>query len=384
MMPLSIVMPTKSRQRQCRASVRAILSHYTQDFELIVYDSSLTDELRSTFSDLNDVRLRYVHDPRAKNMTECFEAALQLARRDYICMIGDDDGLTPFLFKWLERAAQQNLTSVVTAPANFIQYNWPGVRSPYFGSAAGEKLLLRYDGAIESREGDAKDELPSFLNSAGQGCGTLPRVYHGLVAQSVLDGIRRSSGAYFTGVSPDVSFSYLAGLHSPRHAIVAEPLTIGGTSSVSNAGRSMMNEHRGDLWTDPHMKHYGGEAWPDDVPEFFSVETVWGQATLSAIDRAGAHPRDAFNFSRFYALLILGHPDRAADVWRALRARPRSERAMVLAALGRVSVEKALHFLARAKRKFAGDRSFTELRAATISDATRIVDDFARRCECAS
>ena len=373
---LSIIIPTQNRDTQCIAAVEAILA-FPNDFELIIFDSGTGDTLGRLLQQVEDSRLYYVRAAAAMNMTQCFEAAIGQGTGQFVCMVGDDDAVTPALFDWAEKAGRDDMSSVTVDPDYYVLYNWPDIRSVYFGAAASGKLFIRVSNTVNTRTVDAAALVGGFLAASGQGCGVLPRVYHGLVARDVLDRMRGRFGRCFDGVSPDVSFSYFAALCSTRHCIISTPLTISGTSAVSNAGRSAMMQHKGDLWSDPHMRNYQGEPWPPEVPEFFSVETVWGQATLRALQRAGCRDLSRFDFPYFYALLLLRHPDRWRDTWRAARESRRAGPVKLSAVLATQALRLGVGNAVKLWRKAVPDRrrevmSCASLFEASAATATRI------------
>jgi glycosyltransferase involved in cell wall biosynthesis len=365
---LSIIIPTRNRAAQCAKTVASVLA-FDRDFELVLFDSSETDDLGSHLPD--DPRIRIVRGSSGFNMTQCFEAAVAEARGDFVCMIGDDDGVTPQLFAWADRAERDGLASVTTDPDYFAMYNWPGLRSRYFGEANTGKLFLKQGGG-SARLAPLPAERAAFLANGGQGCGSLPRVYHGLVRRSLLDGMRARFGRCFDGVSPDVSFSYFAALMEQPHMVIDRPLAISGQSLGSNAGRSAMREHKGDLWSDPHMLRYRGVHWPADVPQFFSVETVWGQATLSAVEVAGGGERGAFGFAHYYARLLVAHPDRRTETLAAVDANPAVGRAQVAAGFVREAGRTGWGVARKLWRKAVPDRAIEVLAAPDIETASRL------------
>lgn len=365
---LSILVPTRNRPMQCAATVSAILA-FDADFELIVYDSSEGGELAEMLP--RDARLRLVRGDSSHNMTQCFEAAVSHASRDFVCMIGDDDGITPILFDWAVRASREGIASVTCDPAFYAMYNWPDIRSRYFGDFVAGKLYLKVGGAAVVAEPQDKS-ITRFLREAGQGCQSMPRVYHGLVARRLLDQIRARFGRCFDGVSPDVSFAYFAASLGQPHLVIEQPLAISGQSAGSNAGRSAMREHKGDLWSDPHMQRYRGVAWPVELPAFFSVETVWGQATLSALARAGGNDLDRYDFHRLYARLLLEHRDRVAETLAAFRANGRATAAGLAAALVGEATRMGTGIVHKLRRRVFPDRSVTILPAPDIGTASRL------------
>jgi hypothetical protein len=365
---LSILVPTRNRPAQCAATVAAILG-FDADFELIVYDSSEDDVLAGMLP--ADPRLRRMRGDSRHNMTQCFEAAIPHATRDFVCMIGDDDGVTPALFDWAVRAAEAGISSVTCDPAFYAMYNWPDVRSKYFGDSVSGKLYLRIGGDASGREDPARS-IARFLKEAGQGCQSMPRVYHGLVARRLLDAIRARYGRCFDGVSPDVSFAYFAASLGQPHVVVQRPLAISGQSAGSNAGRSAMREHKGDLWSDPHMQRYRGVAWPSELPAFFSVETVWGQATLSALARAGGEDIRRFDYHRLYARLLLRHRDRLAETMAAFHANDRATGPGLAAALLAEAGAMGMAVGQKLRRRILPDRDVTILPAPDIASASRL------------
>lgn len=365
---LSILIPTRNRPAQCAATVAAVLA-FDADFELLVYDSSEHEALTAVLP--TDPRLRLIRGDSRHNMTQCFEAAIPHASRDFVCMIGDDDGVTPALFDWAARAAGAGIASVTCDPAFYAMYNWPDVRSKYFGDAVSGKLYLRLGGAGSVKE-DAGQSIARFLREAGQGCQSMPRVYHGLVARRLLEAVRLRYGCCFDGVSPDVSFAYFAASIGLPHVVVQRPLAISGQSAGSNAGRSAMREHKGDLWSDPHMQRYRGVAWPVELPAFFSVETVWGQATLSALARAGGDDLGRFAYNRLYARLLLNHRDRIGETMAAFRANDRATGAGLAAALAGEAAAKGRAVGRKLLRRLLPDREVAILPAPDIGTASRL------------
>jgi glycosyltransferase involved in cell wall biosynthesis len=368
---LSIIIPTQNRNTQCIAAVEAILA-FPHDFELIIFDSGTGDVLETLLQQVEDSRLHYVRATAAMNMTQCFEAAIIQGTGRFVCMIGDDDAVTPALFEWADKAAADDLSSVTVDPAYYVLYNWPDIRSIYFGAAASGKLFTRLGNSGYMRMLDATELIGNFLAGSGQGCGVLPRVYHGIIARNVLDQMKSRFGRCFDGVSPDVSFSYFAALCSTRHCIINTPLTISGASAVSNAGRSAMMLHKGDLWSDPHMRNYQDEPWPHEVPEFFSVETVWGQATLGAVKRVDPGDFSRFNFPHFYALLLLRHPDRWRTTWRSAQASQRAGPVALSAAIATQALRLGLGNFVKLWRKAVPDRSRQVMTCASLVEASAI------------
>lgn len=376
MIPLSIIIPTSGRERYCRSTILSVLE-FPEEFELVIRDSGDGRGLEEFCAEAKDPRLVYVRSMPGRGMTADFESALAGFRGEYACMIGDDDGITPVLFEAVRHASRHGADSVNSSTFSVL-YNWPDFSSRYGGSAAAGRLIVGpFDRKLSFERRSLEKDVAAFLAGAGQGCGPLPRAYHGLVSRRLVDRIRGRFGSCFAGVSPDVSFAFQAALVTEQHLESSWPLTISGTSAVSNAGRSARREHVGDLWTDPHMKHYRDVIWPDVIPEFFSVETVWGQASYEAVQRAGAEFVDRFSLPTLYALCLMRHPGRAELTLRSVEryARERS-RAGALGALARslltTGAGELLRVGAAVQRRVVRQPGKTVLPAADIQAASEL------------
>lgn len=313
---LSIVVPTKNRALYCFSTIKSILA-YENSLQLIVQDSSDNEELRQKVETLSDPRLIYKKVSPNLNMTENFDSALQLATGKYVLMIGDDDGISPKVFEAVDICERTGADSV-TSSQFYASYNWPDFRSKYSGDSQAGKLSLNAENSSSVSEVNLAQQIDNFLSEAGQGCLGLPRIYHGLVSQRLIQEIRNRYGKCFFGVSPDVSFSFLAGLNCRKHLTASFPISIAGASGNSNAGRSALRTHKGELWEDPHMKHYRNEPWPSTIPEFFSVESVWSQASLAAMNLCEPKYKKRFNFALLYALMSIRHPDQSERIKKSI------------------------------------------------------------------
>ena len=277
---LSIVIPTHNRFRYASHAIGNVLSIQSDEMEMIVHDTSDDDELESWIcSNVSDPRLTYRHVKPPLSMTENHNAAVSLASGDYICLIGDDDGVNPEIMesaRWAKELGLDALTPVISAT-----YSWGDFSTRLLGDRHARKL---YIGVISGkyRFERVDNALDRCLKNACQGTDGLPKIYHGIVRRTCLQDVYAKTGAFFFGVSPDVSGAIALAPHVKKFCVIDYPLTIPGASGGSNTGRSALNQHKGSLDDDPHMKPFKNVNWPDLVPRFFSVQTVWAGGARSA------------------------------------------------------------------------------------------------------
>jgi hypothetical protein len=313
---LSIVIATHNRANYAVHAIKSILSINSRSLELVVHDTSTNDLLLIDVQPfLTDCRLHYQHCADRLSMTENHNRALAMARGEYVCVIGDDDTVSFEVIDAVEWASRNNIDAI--SPNVVANYAWPDFRSKTFGAGHSSRIYINKfscDVAFISTEAGLKDAL----ETACQGTDGLPKIYHGIVKRSVMERIRSEAGNYFFGVSPDVSGALAIALMTKSFAEVDYPLTIPGAAGNSNTGRSAMNAHRGKLEDDPHIKPYKDLVWPELIPKFFSVETVWGQAAYETLGKLDASRLDSFNFIALYSTCLVNHPDYRSEIFKAL------------------------------------------------------------------
>lgn len=270
----------------------------------------------------NDNRLRYFRPCRPLDMTGNHNEALNATTGRYICLIGDDDTISPEALSAAAWAEEKGVD--IIAPDVVANYAWPDFRSRYFGM--GHASRLYFSKTFEGwRWADSAQALERALQNAGQGTDGLPKIYHGIVRRSVLERLKTNTSAFFRGSSPDVSGAMGLAAVSSRFLVVRYPLTIPGASGGSNTGRSALNQHKGRLGGEAQTKAFAKEGWSLGVPRFFSVETVWAHAALETLDHLAPHLKQQFNFARLLGVCKALHKEYAHEIEAA-----RAEAALLL------------------------------------------------------
>lgn len=309
---LTIVIPTHNRSQYAVRSIGNVLSVNSDDLQLVVHDSSDNDDLeRWVAGRIADPRLVYRHVRVTLSMTDNHNAAMALASGEYVCLIGDDDGINPEIIdaaRWAKTCEFDALTPRLAAT-----YCWPDFRTSTFGTRHASRLYVgRISGTWECL--DVPCAYRECLANACQGAGNLPKIYHGIVKRGCLEKVFEGAGAYFFGVSPDVSGAIALAPFITKYCVLDYPLTIPGASGNSNTGLSALNKHKGALESHPYMKRFQIIAWPDLVPKFFSVQTAWAQAGVEALRATGREDElRHFDYVMLHALCLWAHPDYALE-----------------------------------------------------------------------
>jgi len=298
---LSIIIATKNRVPYCINSIETILGNDNDDFELIVQDNTDTYELKDyVSSNIIDKRLIYNYTPPPFSSIDNFNAALDLANGEYVCLIGDDDGVCSTIFEVVKWAKRSKLDSV--CPKVFVDFYWPDA---FYSGSKGYVFIPHYSNAIYKLNPQSKidsllkDGIIDYMKF------NLPKLYHGIVKKSCLDAIKEINGYYIGGLSPDIYTAVSLSFFVKNHVVIDFPITISGACKVSTTVAGLNGGHSGLLNEAPHFRDRGVYEWDKRIPKYYSVQTIWAESAMSAmVDLNLAVNLDKFNLARMVAKSI--------------------------------------------------------------------------------
>lgn len=284
---LSVVIATRNRISYAISAIQSILEIPDPRLELVVQDNSDSRDLESYVrTNILNSRFHYRYTPPPFSMIDNFNAAIEMARGEYICLIGDDDGVNPEIMEAAAWAKSRDVDSI--AVRHTISYFWPGVGSTLFSRAAGSALSV-WDFCGEVKSADMEKEMWRLVRNGGLYYLTfnLPKLYHGLVHRRCLTAIHKKIGAYFGGLSPDIFASLAIACIAKRVMVTDYPLTIPGACPGSGSTYSQtggFNRRLEDtfLWRDR-----GEYRWCELVPRVYTAETVWVDSGVAALRAMG-------------------------------------------------------------------------------------------------
>jgi hypothetical protein len=229
---LSIIVPTLDRRATLRHTLRTIALQEEESFECIISDNRSSDDSFEIAKNLAscDKRFVCVQTEQRLSMSKHWEFALEKTSGEYICFLGDDDGLMPGA---LERAiallAELNCPEALNS-AN-CEYHWPS--SPLSQQANTLKIPKR-NGMQEYSSVKALREL-----ARGEKLYTeLPMLYRGWVRREALENVKRRTGKVFRSCVPDIYSSIAVASVSTSYWWTTEPLFIEGVSGYSNGAQA--------------------------------------------------------------------------------------------------------------------------------------------------
>lgn len=304
---LSIVIPTKNREIYAYNAIKHILSVENQNIEIIIEDNSTNTSLHSMLSDLKkDERLVYNYNSKKISHIENFNNAINCATGEYICIIGDDDGLNPDIMKIVQWAYDNNIDAIK-----------PGLQAAYFWPESGVQINPDLDDngilsisniTLNYHFSNPKKELYKLLK---EGCQNyyekdLVKIYHGIVRRKYMEKIKDITGNYFGGLSPDIYSVVALSSMIDKCLNIDYPLTIAGVCKVSTSADSSTGRHTGRLEDAPHFNGRDGYVWAPEVPKFYSVFTIWADSALASVrDLKDKELLKAFSLSDSSGRLLL-------------------------------------------------------------------------------
>lgn len=306
---LSILIPTKNRIEYTFEVVKHILSLTDNRFELVIQDNSSSVALQNLLIEngfCNDKRLFYNYTQEELSFVDNFGKAIDNCSGDYVIIIGDDDTINPKIIDIAQWAYINDIDAVT--PTLPLVYNWPGSGVNSL-KESGYLDVVNFN--CSARFFDARNEVLKLLENGCQNYldFNLAKAYHGIVKKSKLDEIKNQVGYYIGGLSPDIYLSVAVSLLVDRVLVIDYPLTISGICKKSGSADSATGKHTGDLKQAPHFKGHDTYKWSELIPEFYSVETIWGDSAVAALTDLGENKLlRKFSVSAISAYCYVSYP----------------------------------------------------------------------------
>lgn len=305
MSELSIVIPTRNREYTLIHLLESLLVDSFLDFEIVVCDNS--NEPPNIIEKLiQDPRLKYHHSSKPLNMKENCEYAISMASGEFICMLGDDDGLVlTEVDKVIRYLKKHRLDYALSSDATFY---WPGLNRRLFG-VRNYGFEAFYKLSQDWEKLDSKAELNNVVHGGACKIGYLPRLYQGIVRSSVIEKIKVKTGEVFNAPMPDMSSSVAIALYT-RHGILSpKPFVINGVSGNSGGGKGAAGKHSGLIKDAYGLSQADKDTWPAEIPPVWSGGTVWAASAFLTLKKFGENSlAHKINTDAIAGYLVAFHP----------------------------------------------------------------------------
>jgi len=302
---LSIVIPTKNRYLYLESFVRSFIAFESNEIELVIQDNSdiQSKDFIDNLTSINDQRIKYNYSDISLSMTGNCDLSVDLATGEYVCMLGDDDGL---LFDVSIKVIKYCISnSYDAAIVNKAEYYWPDTSHAVWKDLlAGKVFYKKYD--FRANSISIENEIAKVLNEGtAWSLGFLPRVYHGFVKKECLNELKSISGTHFPGPSPDMANAIGLAKVVKTLVNIDVPAVISGHSKKSGGGMGGEKKHHGKIEDQPFLPKETVKSWSNKIPKFWSGATIYAASALEALERTDNSQNNPLNYTYLWAFCIV-------------------------------------------------------------------------------
>lgn len=240
----SIVIPTHDRLPILLDSLKTIIGQDYDNWEVFVFDNASHEPVADALAALGDARIHCARSDEFLPVTASWNRAIDMARGEYVTLIGDDDGLAPGFFGHINALVEQ-FDEPDLIFSSLLQFIHPGVNPV---RSAGYVADLPMADFLEGRSAPFVLEA-RLARKAVDDSLALRRSFmfnmSAFTAHRSLIARIRQDGVVFLSPFPDYYFANVA--FDAANKIVAEPgfLAFQGVSGTS-FGFTLLNNRTDD------------------------------------------------------------------------------------------------------------------------------------------
>ena len=303
---LSIVVPTKDRYQYLKVLISLIGSFKSDEIELVIQDNS--EDNKDFLLFLSDGGYSFINYNYTKGqipMSLNSDKAILNSNGEYICFIGDDDGVTIDIIECVKYMKANNIDAVRSIPAS---YYWPEVGSSRFVEM-GSRVV--YDNPVSTiKEIKSADALEYLLSIGFIDRGQLPLVYHGIVSRNALDKVFRIGGTFFPGSSPDISSGIALSLVVDKVYLYNKIITFSGASKFHGGGVYISGKKHPELKDIKWLLPGAVDNWDTRLPKIGEGDPIWCDSSIKTlVYMKREDPIEKINFENLYVHFALVHKD---------------------------------------------------------------------------
>ena len=303
---LSIVVPTKDRYKYLKNLIELVDGLHSSEVEVVIQDNSDDNsEILSFFSEHEYDFVRYDYHKGQLPMSVNSDKAVLNSTGEYICFLGDDDGVTRHIIegvKWMKA------NKVEAVKLNVPSYYWPDASQGRGVSQSAEIIYKKYDGSVRSLK--PEKELLKVLREGIPDRGDMPLAYHAIVSREAMDRVYAKCDTYFPANSPDIANAVALSLVVNKYALVNLPWVISGNcvykgGGVGAPGKKYPPEISDMPWFRPNAE----EKWHETIPRIAVGETIWPESAIQALIAMGRSDLlKKINYNKLYARFYMQRP----------------------------------------------------------------------------
>jgi glycosyltransferase involved in cell wall biosynthesis len=303
---LSIVVPTKDRYQYLKPLITLIDSFQVpySELELLIQDNTVDNEdILSFLASKQFPNIAYFHEEKHLSVAENSDHAINNSNGQYICVIGDDDGVTKHIVNVVKWMQGNGIEALLSAD---VSYYWPEYINSKTGSISSSVIYKPFTRAVTTVS--TKTALERLMKRGFVDRGELPLAYHGIVKRTVLDKIYAIGQTYFPGASPDIANGVALALLLDTYTLVDLPVIIPGASKFHGGGIRAMKNKAEAVDKLSFLPANTKERWEKNIPLIWTGETIWAESAIKALRYMNREDLiQKVNFEYLYASFIVFH-----------------------------------------------------------------------------
>lgn len=282
---LSIIVPTKDRYKYLLPLIKMIDKFNFDNTEIVIEDnSSDNDEIQRFFKDnVFTIPIVYNHFSEQLSICQNIDNAINHSHGEYVCVIGDDDAVTPLIRGYVDWMDTNGVDSV--RQSTELTYKWPGYTEDN-GKTIGAYLT---HGDVDNTYNvvDTKLAARDVVRSGIMTLGRMPCVYQGIIKRSILDQLYKIGGTYFPGPSPDMGNAMALCFMVNKHIVTNVPIIISGGSEFQGGKSKKIKKWVQPLCNIPFISDSAKSKWDRRIPYFWCGHTVWPESGIKGLEYVG-------------------------------------------------------------------------------------------------
>lgn len=304
---LSIVVPTKDRYPYLVQLIELIKSFGSDDIELIIQDNSADNSyILEYMENYKYKHLKYFHIKEQISISDNSTKAILNSSGEYVCFIGDDDGVTRYIVDAVKWMKNNNVTTLKSVGAIL---KWPSYISTSYYNVSGTAIFN--DFSMTYKIVNAKECLRKLLTTGISTLDYMPKTYNGITKRTTLEKIYKKCGTFFPGPSPDMANAVSLALEDDFYAFVDAPVIIGGHSGHLGGNASRYKRQCGPLEEQPFISRDYIDNWNERIPKVWSPTTIWPASAITALQAYGSSEYlDIVDYEEILKKFIVANPDK--------------------------------------------------------------------------